>query len=29
MEPGPIDDSVLTRQSAHRFDNIWKTHVGS
>ena len=28
MEPGPIDDSVLTRQAAHRSDNIWKTHVG-
>ena len=29
MEPGPIDDSVLTRQAAYRSNNIWKTHVGS
>ena len=28
MELDPIDDCVLTRQAAHRFDNIWKTHVG-
>uniref|UniRef100_A0A2N9H4W6 Aminotransferase-like plant mobile domain-containing protein n=1 Tax=Fagus sylvatica TaxID=28930 RepID=A0A2N9H4W6_FAGSY len=26
MEPGPIDDSVLTRQAAHRSEIIWKTH---
>uniref|UniRef100_A0A2N9IPV6 Aminotransferase-like plant mobile domain-containing protein n=1 Tax=Fagus sylvatica TaxID=28930 RepID=A0A2N9IPV6_FAGSY len=24
MEPGPIDDSVLTRQATHRSNNIWK-----
>jgi hypothetical protein len=28
MEPGLIDDSVSTRQAAHRSDNIWKTYVG-
>uniref|UniRef100_A0A2N9EY04 Aminotransferase-like plant mobile domain-containing protein n=1 Tax=Fagus sylvatica TaxID=28930 RepID=A0A2N9EY04_FAGSY len=26
MEPGLIDDSVSTRQAAHRSDNIWKTY---
>jgi hypothetical protein len=29
MEPGPIDDSVLTRQAVHRSEIIWKTHVRS
>jgi hypothetical protein len=29
MEPGPIDDSVLTRQATHRSNNIWKIDVRS